>query len=231
MQRIRYSARRANVRRIGPNALDIASSVALAITLAILAVACGAHPTPSTWPGSTSRLPVSEENRPKAGADSARSHPDSALPGLPRVPKASQERLIEPRVLAALVAATDHPQESQGHEPPNTLVQVFVSAEALDAYLAWGPGSTLPKGTWLVARHAGRTNGEGAGLNSTALAPIYTMYRGPNGWLYGAANAKGLKITVVDRVCHDCHTQARSDSVFGPPWVVVPIGSKTTPGQ
>jgi hypothetical protein len=196
-------------------------------------VACRTRPAPAEWPGSTRSLPTSETATSGSVAPAAADTEQiPALAGHPRVPLATSERLIEPSVLANLVAATDKPYESQGHEPPSTLVRVLVSPESVQAYRSWGPGSSLPRGSWLVARHSWRDYVEGEGPNRTDPAPLYVMYRDVKGWTYAAANAEGRKIPVVEGVCQDCHTQARSDSVFGPPAKSATaglLGSKTTP--
>lgn len=191
------------------------------------AIACGSRPTPTQWPGSTSRLPSSEQDESPA-ATSATARGETVPSGPPRPPAASKERLIEPRELESLVATSDQPHESQGHEPPNYLVQVFVSPESRQAYRSWAPGSTMPKGTWLVARHSWSHVAIRSGFGAAEAPPAYTMYRGPDRWLFGAMNGKGLRIPVVEWVCHDCHTQARSDSVFGPVAIVAPSGQSET---
>jgi hypothetical protein len=158
-----------------------------------------------------------------AGARSVRGAGGPAQPW-----RSTGERLIEPNELASLVAATDQPHECLGHEPPTYLVQVVISREAAEAYRAWGPGSSMPKGTWLVARHSLRKQIAQTGSAPEDQAPIYTMFRGPGGWLFGAATREGWKIPVSEGACQDCHTQARADFVFGPP-VKLPPADKGLP--
>jgi len=190
--------------------------------------ACGSRPTPVQWAGSSSQLP--EENEGGAMADAPTGAPATSL-CLPHLPEATREHLFEPGLLDSLVAATDHPQNSLGHEPPNYLVQVFVSPEAAAAYRSWAPGSTMPNGTRLVARHSQRNCVERAGAHSAVPAPLYTMYRGSDGWVFALANEKGLKIQATEWACQECHTQARADSVFGPSTPLDPSVPRAAPAK
>jgi hypothetical protein len=124
-----------------------------------------------------------------------------------------QPRIFDPTWLDGLVPATDQPQISQGHHPPAYQIEVLITAEGAEAYRAWSRDSSLPLGTWLVARHKAR---DSAALQREAL-PLYYMRLTENGWQYGAATADGRAVPVAREVCQDCHTQARSQAVFGPP--------------
>lgn len=160
-------------------------------------ILAGCTPAPMARPGYSSTPAAEPAARPTA-----------ALP--PSLPGA---RGIDPAVFARLVAATDQPYPSQGHEPPAYLVQVWVNPEALDSYRHWAVGSSLPVGTWLLAKHHLRRPPP----NTDPAVPIYSLYRDTGGWRYGAITPLGLRIPVQEGVCHDCHTQARADGVFGPP--------------
>lgn len=178
---------------------------------AALLVACAARRNPTEWPGS-SRSPADSSG----AMPRAEPRADDPLRAT-RLPPPTNERLIEPATLASLVPATSQPKESLGHQPPDYLVQILVSPDALANYRAWGPGSSLPSGTWLVARHSWRRDPDRAGEHpTTEPAPLYVMARGPKGWLYAAATPEGWRIPVAEDACHDCHTQARADQVFGP---------------
>jgi hypothetical protein len=151
---------------------------------------------PTQWPGGSTGT--------SADAAVTQTRSDTAI---------ERPRGIASEVLASLVTATDQPYPSQGHAPPNYLVQVLVNPEAVHQYRNWSTHAALPTGTWLVARHTYRSN---PAPNPKPL-PLYTMYRETAGWVYGAIDEEGIRIPVATEVCHDCHTQARAQSVFGLP--------------
>jgi hypothetical protein len=163
--------------------------------LVILCHGCSS-PKPTQWPGASTGTNV-----------------DRNLTQPTVAPAVERVRAVTPEFLSSLVTATDQPYPSQGHEPPNYLVQVLVNPEAVQRYRNWSLEASLPPGTWLVARHSYRANPP----PTREGLPLYTMYLEPKGWVYGAVTAEGWKIPVVAEVCHDCHTQARAQSVFGLP--------------
>jgi hypothetical protein len=164
-----------------------------ALLLGTLCYGCSA-PKSTEWPGVS------------AGPGAPPSNNVLATP-----PTDDRPIVIAPERLATFVTATDQPYLSEGHQPPNYLIQVLVNPEAVQQYRNWSPYSSLPMGTWLVARHRNRLNPP-----NDADPPLYTMYRRSSDWLYGAIDASGRSVPVVAEVCHDCHTQARAQSVFGP---------------
>jgi hypothetical protein len=115
--------------------------------------------------------------------------------------------------LDTFVIATDQPKPSLGHEPLAYDVQVLVSPAAAAAYRSWDTGSRFEAGTWLVARHSWREDERANGRQSP---PYYVMHRDQQGWVFAVADTNGLEIPSNQGVCLDCHTAARSDSVFGP---------------
>lgn len=154
---------------------------------------------------------------------------DPSLETLPAVagakgkpPSDAREQWIEPETLAALVLASEEAYESQGHAVPNYQVQVFVSPEAVALYRDWSLGSSMPSGIWIVARHSWRGSAVTA-PSSNVTPPSYVMHRTPSGWTFGAIDPKGRRIPADQGVCQDCHTQAKADSIFGPPKVLAPI--------
>ena len=159
--------------------------------LALVVAGCSATKT-TTWPGAST---------PENGRDQALTVPTPSA-------NARAPRVLDPALLASLVTATDKPYLSQGHEPPNTLVQVWVNADFVAAYRAWNEGSKLPPGTWLVARHS-RSGGE--------LSPVFYAHGEESGVRFGVADAEGYALPFAREVCQDCHTQARAESVFGVP--------------
>lgn len=171
-------------------------------------VACTTPKSPTDWPGSTRELVEPEPNLSAPNAAVGNNEQN-------RVPTATSEQVLDPNVLASLVPAADQPQESQGHQPPDYLIQVLVSPGALQAYRAWGPASKMPVGTWVVARHSHRA-GTGGVARDAATAPLYAMWRSPDRWHFAATTNKGLKIPSIEGACQDCHTQASSDQIFGP---------------
>jgi hypothetical protein len=155
------------------------------------------------------------KDRPPSWTGTSESYSDETQGGVaaPREREAVQARVFEPSWLAGLVTATDQPQISQGHHPPAYRIEVLITPDGAPAYRTWSRDSQLPVGTWLVARHVVRSGTEAPADE----APLYYMRLTENGWQYGAATRDGRPIPVAREVCQDCHTQAPSQSVFGPP--------------
>ncbi|MGC4065688.1 MAG: hypothetical protein QM784_13775 [Polyangiaceae bacterium] len=188
---------------VGASWQTVLSVTTLTAALGSAIPGCGAnHDRQASWPGTTETYPADAEN----GAATA-----------PKEREAVQPRVFEPSWLAELVTTTDQPQISQGHQPPTHRIEVLITPSAAQTYRTWSRDSTLPVGTWLVARHL--TNPEQAEptREPTEALPLYYMRLTDNGWQYGAATHDGRPIPVAREVCQDCHTQARSQSVFGPP--------------
>jgi hypothetical protein len=104
----------------------------------------------------------------------------------------------------SLVSPTAVP--SDNHEPFRWNMLVRVTPAALQAYLDWRQGDTLPEGTLLVAQHFDR--------KGATPGPFYFSKKTANGWQFGAASADGWLLPTND-ACALCHSEAPADHVFG----------------
>ena len=97
---------------------------------------------------------------------------------------------------------------SEGHYAGTSEARVHVTEEALEQYRRHSRGSTFGPGTTIVMFHRKRSN--------RTPGPVHAMIRGPNTWEYLLLGADGRIEQRGDLpLCHRCHSEAVSDSVFG----------------
>jgi hypothetical protein len=123
-----------------------------------------------------------------------------------RAPLPPWDRFSEIRAWPAL---NEQPLASRGHGNGAYVLDVRVSPESRDAYLALLPGSTIAAGTIVAAFHRDPRRG-GAG-------PVYVMEKGPSGWAFRALDAEGRPSEHGVDLCRRCHAEAPADSLFGLP--------------
>ncbi len=112
----------------------------------------------------------------------------------------------------------------------------------MQAYLDWSRGNQWPVGTSLVEEHLGVERGSPDSVVPPAIAKgvLYVMERQTEGWRYLVVSDDGVieydsstpsqtgdpvtgrSRSVAargsrDHSCAECHSQATSDGVFGPP--------------
>lgn len=79
---------------------------------------------------------------------------------------------------------------------------------ALDTLTNWSRGQALPEGSVIVQAHMDDLG---------ALQRLFTMTKLPDQWRFEAFDAAGIPLQLSEQRCDQCHRQATSDSVFGPP--------------
>lgn len=72
----------------------------------------------------------------------------------------------------------------------------------------WSRGSRLPVGAIVVQVQRDELG---------SIQRLFTMTKLPERWYFEAFDLDGFALEVDDRPCTDCHAQATSDAVFGPP--------------
>lgn len=89
-------------------------------------------------------------------------------------------------------------------------MDVRVSPNEREAYLALGPGPTLPSGSVVAAFHKDAKTGR--------PGPVYVMERQGSAWKYLAFEADGRAAEHgVLTLCERCHAESPTGGLFGLP--------------
>src|ERR1700690_2172562 len=109
-------------------------------------------------------------------------------------------------ILGSLALARQDAVSSQNHGPFQWNMLVRVIPSALQSYLNWHRGNTMPVDVWLVAEHRSR--------NGSTQGPYYFAHKTANGWNFGSATADGWLLPATN-ACTACHSEAPADNLFG----------------
>jgi hypothetical protein len=131
----------------------------------------------------------------------------AAAPAKPAPRPAPWSRFAE---VSSWAPVNEKPFASQGHGTDRYLVDIRVSPEIRDAYLALLPSTKLPVGALVAAFHRDEISGK--------PGPIYVMEKTNDGWKFAVYASDGSAVqSGALGLCARCHAESRSDSLFGLP--------------
>ena len=110
---------------------------------------------------------------------------------------------------------TTEPFPSRGHGAGRYTLELRVSPESREAYVALMPGTTLPNGALIAAFHRESRLGQ--------PGPIYTMEKRGDAWSFRVYGPDGIPAEAgLTELCARCHAESPTDQLFGLPRALRP---------